>query len=378
MQCEYYALEGITHIMQIIQRIQGGLNPKLQLLGILLTMYDKRSTLNQQIANDIRFHFQQNVFTAVIPRNVKIAEAPSHGKPIILYDVKSTGGIEMIPTRPTLGKGLAALLGEVNIPHAQQTPQSINVTSIQAGRNQPRQEFSQEELSDLVLSVQRKGILQPLLVRQIQAGRFEIIAGERRWRAAKLANLERVPVVIINCNDQEALEIGLIENLQRHDLNPVEESEAIKRLQGEFNLTQEQIASSIGKSRSYVANMMRLSALSPQIKALIRDNKLSAGHARAIITSDNPDELVEEILQEKLSVRDTEQLVKKQKKLKFPEQKIAKEFSSPIDSDIESITSQLSETLDMKVNLAIKGEAGALTIHFKNLSQLDKLLEILQ
>jgi chromosome partitioning protein len=93
MQCEYYALEGITHIMQIIQRIQGGLNPKLQLLGILLTMYDKRSTLNQQIANDIRFHFQQNVFTAVIPRNVKIAEAPSHGKPIILYDVKSTGAI---------------------------------------------------------------------------------------------------------------------------------------------------------------------------------------------------------------------------------------------------------------------------------------------
>ena len=284
----------------------------------------------------------------------------------------------MIPTRPTLGKGLAALLGEVNIPHAQQTPQSIEVTAIQAGRNQPRQEFSQEELSDLVLSVQRKGILQPLLVRQIQTGRFEIIAGERRWRAAKLANLDRVPVVIINCNDQEALEIGLIENLQRHDLNPVEESEAIKRLQGEFNLTQEQIASSIGKSRSYVANMMRLSALSPQIKALIRDNKLSAGHARAIITSDKPDELVEQILQEKLNVRDTEQLVKKQKKLKLPEQNIAKEFSSPDDSDIESITSQLSETLDMKVNLAIKGEAGSLTIHFKNLSQLDRLLEILQ
>jgi ParB family chromosome partitioning protein len=284
----------------------------------------------------------------------------------------------MIPTRPTLGKGLAALLGEANIPHAQQTPQSIDVTSIQAGRNQPRQEFSQEELSDLVLSVQRKGILQPLLVRQIQAGRFEIIAGERRWRAAKLANLERVPVVIINCNDQEALEIGLIENLQRHDLNPVEESEAIKRLQGEFNLTQEQIASSIGKSRSYVANMMRLSTLSPQIKVLIRENKLSAGHARAIITSDIPDDLVEQILQEKLNVRDTEQLVKKQKKLKFPEQKISKEFSNPNDSDVQSIAAQLSETLDMKINLAIKGEAGSLTIHFKNLSQLDKLLEILR
>jgi len=280
--------------------------------------------------------------------------------------------------RPTLGRGLASLLGEANIPHAQQTPQSIDISSIQPGRNQPRQEFSQEDLSDLVLSVQRKGILQPLLVRLIQPGLFEIIAGERRWRAAKSAKLERVPVVIINCNDQEALEIGLIENLQRHDLNPIEEGEAIKRLQEEFSLTQEQIASSIGKSRSYVANMMRLSSLSTHIKTLIRENKLSAGHARAIITSDNPNMIVNQILEEKLNVRDTEQLVKnKKQQLNLVSAKGQKQNVGPIDTDIEVITDQLTEKLNMKVNLVVKGEGGAITIHFQKLNQLDILLELL-
>jgi ParB family chromosome partitioning protein len=234
-------------------------------------------------------------------------------------------------------------------------------------------------LADLVLSVQRKGILQPLLVRLIQPGRFEIIAGERRWRAAKLAKLERVPVVIISCNDQEALEIGLIENLQRHDLNPIEEGEAIKRLQEEFSLTQEQIASSIGKSRSYVANMMRLSSLSPHIKTLIRENKLSAGHARAIITSDNPNMLVNQILEEKLNVRDTEQLVKNKKQQLNPDSaRTQKQNVGPIDTDIQVITEQLTEKLNMKVNLVVKGEGGTLTVHFQKLNQLDILLELLQ
>ena len=281
--------------------------------------------------------------------------------------------------RPILGKGLAALLGEANIPHAQQTPQSIDVASIQPGRNQPRQEFIQENLDDLVLSIQRKGILQPLLVRQFQPGKFEIIAGERRWRAAKLARLERVPVVVINCNDQEALEIGLIENLQRHDLNPIEEGEAIKRLQEEFKLTQEQIASSIGKSRSYVANMMRLGALDPHIKALIRENKLSAGHARAVITANDPESLIKQIIAENLNVRDTEQLVKNAKDPTKPvSAKAGKQFVGPMEADLQVITEQLAERLNMKVHMVIKGQGGALTINFQNLNQLDILLERLQ
>ncbi len=281
--------------------------------------------------------------------------------------------------RPSLGKGLAALLGEVNIPHAQQSSLKINIKLIQPGKNQPRQEFSEENLSDLVQSIQRKGILQPLLVRKINAEQFEIIAGERRWRAAKEAGLGDVPVVVISCNDQEALEIGLIENLQRHDLNPIEEAEAIKRLQEEFNLTQEQIAGSIGKSRSYVANMIRLSAVDQNIKNLIRENKLSAGHARAVLTAENPTEIVNKILEEKLNVRDTEQLVKNKKENSFNKSaKSGKQFVGPMDTDIQLITDQLAENLNMRVNLSLKGEGGSLTIVFQKLTQLDILLERLQ
>lgn len=283
-----------------------------------------------------------------------------------------------IPGRPTLGKGLAALLGDVNIPHAQQTPQSIEIMKIQPGRNQPRQEFSPENLADLALSIQRKGILQPLLVRQILPGQFEIIAGERRWRAAKQAKLERVPIVIINCNDQEALEIGLIENLQRHDLNPIEEGEAIKRLQEEFKLTQEQIANSIGKSRSYVANMVRLTLLSPSIKALILENKLSAGHARAIMTSNNPNELIEQILEKKLNVRDAEKLAKDKKHNQQAKIGAEKQYAGPMDTDVQVIKELLANSLGMKVELTVKGETGALIVHFQKLTQLDTLLNRLQ
>ena len=277
----------------------------------------------------------------------------------------------------SLGKGLAALLGEINTPQAQQTPQSILISAIQPGKNQPRQEFDEENLADLILSVQRKGILQPLLVRQLQPGKFEIVAGERRWRAASVAKLERVPVVVISCNDQEALEIGLIENLQRHDLNAIEEAEAIKRLQEEFNLTQEQIASSIGKSRSYVANTLRLNTLDANIKQLIRRDQLSAGHARAIITAEDPDAIVNEILQNKLSVRETEQLAKKHKN-KASVAKSGKQFVGPMDTDVQVLTDQLSERLNMKVHLVVKGQSGSLTINFQNLDQLDILLCRLQ
>ncbi|MCX7343596.1 MAG: ParB/RepB/Spo0J family partition protein [Proteobacteria bacterium] len=288
---------------------------------------------------------------------------------------------------PSLGKGLAALLGDVHTPQAQQIPQSLEISLIQPGANQPRQEFNEESLADLVLSIQRKGILQPLLVRQTQPGKFEIIAGERRWRAAKVAKLERVPVVIIACNDQEALEIGLIENLQRHDLNPLEEAEAIKRLQEEFKLTQEQIASSIGKSRSYVANILRLNTLNPDIKKLIRENKLSAGHARALITAPNPSVLAEQIIQENLSVRDTEKLVKnhnQKDKLNnnYSSSPISatsgKQFVGPMDTDIQILSDQLAESLNMKVHLVVKGQGGSLTINFQNLDQLDILLSRLQ
>lgn len=283
-----------------------------------------------------------------------------------------------LANRSPLGKGLAALLGDTNISYAQQAPQSIDITKVQPGPNQPRQEFSVDELSDLALSIQRKGILQPLLVRKIEHDKFEIIAGERRWRAAKQVNLNQVPVVIISCNDQEALEIGLIENLQRHDLNPVEESEAIKRLQEEFHLTQEQIANSIGKSRSYVANMLRLTSLSQNIKNLIRQNKISAGHARAIITSDNPDLLAEQILSQNLNVREAEKLAKQKKHPKQGNTTEKSLLQHTPDPDTQSIIDLLEQKLEMKANLEINGESGKLIVHFNNLTQLDLLLSKLQ
>jgi len=284
---------------------------------------------------------------------------------------------------PSLGKGLAALLGNANIPQTQQNSQTLEVSALQPMHDQPRQEFDTENLANLTLSIQRKGILQPLLVRQTQSGKFEIVAGERRWRAAIAAKLERVPVIIIACNNQEALEIGLIENLQRHDLNAIEEAEAIKRLQEEFRLTQEQIASSIGKSRSYVANIIRLNTLNSDIKLLIRQNKLSAGHARAIITSSNPEELVKQILQGNLSVRKTEHLAKKHHERNnpidsFASAKSGKQFVGPMDTDIQVITDQLAERLNMKVQLVVRGQGGSLTINFQNLDQLDILLCRLQ
>lgn len=285
------------------------------------------------------------------------------------------------PNLPSLGRGLAALLGEANISQAQQNAQILDIALIQAGVNQPRQEFDDESLADLVLSIQRKGVLQPLLVRQIQNGRFEIIAGERRWRAAKAAKLEYVPVVIVSCNDQEALEIGLIENLQRHDLNVMEEAEAIKRLQNEFRLTQEQIANSIGKSRSYVANILRLNTLSLDIKRLIRENKLSAGHARTLITSTDPEAIVKKILEDNLSVRETEKLAKnynQKSKGKDAKEghsaKSGKQFVGPMDTDIQVLSDQLAEKLNMRVHLVVKGQGGSLTINFQNLDQLDALL----
>ena len=283
---------------------------------------------------------------------------------------------------PSLGKGLAALLGETTL-QTQQNPQNIDIALIQPGVNQPRQEFNEESLSDLVLSIQRKGVLQPLLIRKIQNGRFEIIAGERRWRAAKIAKLTNVPATIIACNDQEALEIGLIENLQRHDLNAMEESEAIKRLQDEFNLTQEQIASSIGKSRSYVANILRLNTLNPDIKKLIRENKLSAGHARALITSTDPSVMAQKILDENLSVRETERLVKNHSKAGASTEmsgnaNAGKQFVGSMDTDIQILTNQLAESLNMKVHLVVKGQGGSLTVNFQNLDQLDILLCRLQ
>jgi ParB family chromosome partitioning protein len=282
-----------------------------------------------------------------------------------------------LPRNP-LGKGLAALLGDGSLTQAQVAQQTLPIEQISPGNLQPRKVFDEEQLQNLAESIQRKGILQPILVRQISENSFHIIAGERRWRAAKMVKLEQIPVVVLRCSNRDALEIGLIENLQRHDLNAVEEAEAILRLQEEFALTQEQISAGIGKSRSHVANILRLNDLSPKIKEMLRNNQISAGHARSLLSAENAEALAEEIVRDNLSVRALEQKVKKNKAPSKKAQAGDEYSNSPSDADIQAISRQLADSLNMKVELKVNGQSGSLTVKFQKLEQLDMLIGLLQ
>src|SRR3989338_3887025 len=191
-------------------------------------------------------------------------------------------------SKPTLGKGLSALLSENVGPKTLEENYAgpaydMTIDDLLPGAFQPRRDFDDEELNNLIQSVREKGIIQPLLVRATPDGRYEIIAGERRWRAAKVVGLRQVPVIIRNCNDDEALECALIENIQRDDLNPMEEAEGYQRLIDQFSYSQEQVASRLGKSRSYIANLLRLISLPQEIKEMVRSKKLSASHARTLV-----------------------------------------------------------------------------------------------
>lgn len=273
----------------------------------------------------------------------------------------------------TLGRGLAALFGEVggfeeNNVASYPEPHLIEIKLLKPGKMQPRRSFNDEKMDNLTESIKQKGILQPLLVRKNQDNEYEIIAGERRWRAASAANLTKVPVVELQCNDEEALEIGLIENLQRDDLNPLEEAESFLRLIEEHKKTHDEIAFAISKSRSYVTNMLRLNNLPNEVKDLIVKGKLSAGHARSIAATSNPEKIAEKIVDEKLSVREAEALAREDKK------KNSLNHQPPIDPDIIFLTQKIGEKLGMKTKLQLTREGGALTFFFQSYEQLDELV----
>ncbi|WP_033444552.1 ParB/RepB/Spo0J family partition protein [Candidatus Odyssella thessalonicensis] len=274
------------------------------------------------------------------------------------------------PNRPSLGRGLSALLGDTIDNPVQQIEDSnnIDIHLIKPGKYQPRRRFDDEQLASLIDSVKMKGIIQPLVVRPLVVdGRqiYEIIAGERRWRAARTLGLEKVPVVIRDYSDREALETAIIENIQRDDLTPIEEAEAYQRLMKEFDYTQEELARSIGKSRSHVANMLRLMNLPENIKDLINEGKISAGHARTLIKSPNMDEMVQSILTEGMNVREAEKLAK-QKKMQV----------EPSDHEVQSqqIEAQLAQLLGLKCQLKINRSGGTLTVHFNSYEEIDDLI----
>ena len=210
-----------------------------------------------------------------------------------------------------LGKGLGALLGDAALQTQEAGSLSLPISQVEPGLKQPRKRFDDEALADLADSIRQHGVIQPLTVRRLSSGYYQIIAGERRWRAAKLAGLSEVPVVIIEADDRKVMELGLIENLQREDLNPMEEAGGYRVLMEEYGLTQEEVAQQVGKSRPAVANALRLLSLPPSLHPLLEDGQLSAGHARAIPSPQLQEKLADKVVAEGLSVRQTEALAKR-------------------------------------------------------------------
>lgn len=283
--------------------------------------------------------------------------------------------------RRGLGRGLSSLMSDVAIDSAPKqagnSEQMIPVEMIAPNPDQPRRSFSQSDLDDLVASVREKGIIQPLILRKLdgKSTSYEIVAGERRWRAAQLAQLHEVPAIIRDYTDTEVLEIAIIENIQRADLNPVEEATGYQQLMQRFGHTQEKLATALGKSRSHIANLMRLLQLPQEVLTMLREGKLTSGHARALITTDNPVDLARLVVKKGLSVRETERLAK------APKIKLAKQQLKPSekDADTRALEGDLAANLGMKVSVAHAAgkESGKLTISYKTLEQLDDLCRIL-
>jgi ParB family chromosome partitioning protein len=258
----------------------------------------------------------------------------------------------------------------------------IPIEKISPNPDQPRRSFDPEKLDDLAASIKEKGIIQPLIVRPKPGtdGAFEIVAGERRWRAAQMAKLHEVPVLIREFDDTEVLEVAIIENIQRADLNPVEEAAGYQQLMDKFGHTQERLAEALGKSRSHIANSMRLLGLPSEVQTYLSEGKLSAGHARALITSDDPAKLAREVIKKGLSVRDTEKLAKKPMGNIFSEDGSSKKSATPAkDADTKALEGDLSANLGMKVSLNHKPgkENGQITISYDTLDQLDELCRLL-
>lgn len=276
------------------------------------------------------------------------------------------------PTR--LGMGLSALMGEASAP-ASTIPRALPIEALEPGPFQPRGPIDQSQLEELASSIREHGILQPILVRPKPRtpNAFQIIGGERRWRAAQLARLHEVPVVIRDFDDRTAMAAGLVENLQREDLNAVEEAEGYSRLIEQFGLTQDALGKAVGKSRSHVANTLRLLNLPAHVRDLLRDGHLSAGHARALLTTREPEKLANQIVARGLNVRQAEALAAGK-----PAPAAASEPAPRgKDADIAALERNLSDRLGLKVTIAQGGKGGAVTIAYRDLDQLDGLLRLL-
>jgi ParB family chromosome partitioning protein len=277
-----------------------------------------------------------------------------------------------------LGRGLDALLSNTDedTPKNEGSLQTLSISDLKPGKYQPRSIMQEEALHALSQSILKQGVMQPIIVRPIGNNQYEIIAGERRWRAAKLANLNEVPVIIKNIPDESALAMALIENIQREDLNPLEEAIGIKRLIDEFNMTHEEAADAVGKSRVTVSNLLRLLTLTKPVQDRLLSGKIDMGHARALIGLEGSQQIMlcEEVIQKNLSVREVEALVKNLQN----SYKTDKPTSSPKKTNayVRQLEESLAETLGASVTIdAKKNGSGVLKVHYRNLEQLDEILK---
>jgi ParB family transcriptional regulator, chromosome partitioning protein len=272
-----------------------------------------------------------------------------------------------------LGRGLAALIGddtsEESVIQDIRSLRHVPVELLHPNPNNPRKHFAEEELENLAKSLRDKGLLQPLVVRPRSDGSFEIVAGERRWRASQRAGLHDIPVLIRELDDKETLEIALIENVQRSDLNALEEARAYRQLIEQYAYTQQQLADAIGKSRSHIANTMRLMSLPEAIQQQIEEGTLTAGHARSLIATEQPEELANKIIKLNLTVRQAEDLARGQTS------KIGKSTKPEKDADTKALEKTMSDALGLGVAIQHKGDlGGAVQIHYKSLEQLDEIV----
>jgi len=283
--------------------------------------------------------------------------------------------------RQPLGRGLAALFGETGArvsgdPGGARpgTAQIVPIEAIRPSPFQPRRHFAEEELEGLAQSIREKGIVQPLLVRPVEdaAADFELVAGERRWRAAQRVGLHVVPVVIRPFGDSEVIEIALVENLQREDLSALEEAEAYSRLAREYGRSQASLAEAVGKSRSHIANTVRLLALPAAVRRSLEEGALSPGHARALLGAADPASLADQVVRRGLNVRATEDLVRRRAAQPAPRPKRAP------DADAAALERELATALGLRVTLAAKPRGGSLTLHYTSLDQLDRVLALLR
>ena len=270
-----------------------------------------------------------------------------------------------------LGRGLSSLIGETKV---ETKTNKLSLSEIVPNKYQPRKNFDEENLNDLVNSIKERGVIQPIIVRKssMDNSKYEIIAGERRWLAAQKAGLHDIPVVVTDADDLKSLEFAIVENVQRHDLNPLEEAQGYKRLIDEFAYDQDKVSKFIGKSRSYISNSLRLLNLPKEVLDFVEQKKITAGHAKILVGLDNAVFLANKFIEKKLSVRQAENLVKIFRKTK-------RNISTKVDSNIRDLENSISEKIGLSVSIKNnKNNKGTISFYYKELDQLNKIIDIIK